>query len=334
MLRTPHFLSNFHTNIAFWIGFSFLVQAPVAFAEELPISTTYGGIAHPGDIFRTGRGALFPASDEIVESKPAEKPADQPVLPAPPPTPKEKLAVVQSELTNLPAPAPEKAEAALPLARGELGAYGETPLIDNLGRNLALSMGGLLLSTTLDHAGDRFARSHGNQAAVKGLANFGNFLPLIALGAAGLAALDTTDPRLSRTGFAALEAGGAAVFSSLGLKYIAARARPEADLGPSTFHNSATIAGDSSFPSIHTAAIWGAVTPFAKEYNAPWLYGIASLTNFARIAKRKHWVSDTVAGSLLGYWAGDIAWHRNQPKPDSTTQVYIGDNSVTLAWPF
>ena len=105
-------------------------------------------------------------------------------------------------------------------------------------------------------------------------------------------------------------------------------------MGPSEFHNANLSRGDSSFPSIHTATLWGIVTPFAKEYEMPWLYGVALLTNFSRVAGRKHWVSDTVAGSLIGYWAGDIAWQGNKPKAESSAQVYLGERSITVAWPF
>ena len=54
--------------------------------------------------------------------------------------------------------------------------------------------------------------------------------------------------------------------------------------------------------------MWAAVTPYAKEYDLPWLYGVAALTNAARVGSREHWLSDTVAGSLLGYALGHFAW--------------------------
>lgn len=229
----------------------------------------------------------------------------------------------------------EKPEApfASRLARGDMVERDEPVLAGNLPLKLGVGLGAVLLSSALDKSGERFGRDHGDKGLAKGVARLGNALPLVALGAAGLAALDGDDPRLGRTGLAALEAGGGAVLTSLGLKYVVGRSRPEADAGPGDFHPLRATNGDSSMPSIHTAAVWGAVTPFAKEYDMPWLYGVAALTNYARVAERKHWVSDTVAGSVLGYLAGDIAWRWNRSGAGVGSQVYVGPASVGVSWP-
>jgi membrane-associated phospholipid phosphatase len=292
-----------------------------------------GGVAQTSAIFMAGRGNIFdeelPASEKQPKQNNTTQPAASAIVAAAANTPPLALAT----------PAPRASEAPLepnelPLARGNLSEAPAPALTDNLARNLAFSLGGIAISTSLDKSGDTFALNHSQNSAVKSLTKVGDALPFIAIGAAALAALDTSDPRLSRTGFSALQAGGASALSSFGLKYVVDRARPEADLGPTEFHNSALNKGDSSFPSIHTATLWGIVTPFAKEYDMPWLYGLAALTNFSRVAGRKHWVSDTVAGSLIGYWAGDIAWQRNKPRSESSAQVYLGERSVTVAWPF
>ena len=73
-------------------------------------------------------------------------------------------------------------------------------------------------------------------------------------------------------------------------------------------------------------------TPFALEYDAPWLYGIAALTNLARVGSREHWVSDTVAGSLLGYGLGRIFWESSQPHGKNAPRVMLGLNGINLAW--
>ena len=324
------------------LALAIFCQATASYAEQ-PAQFAYaaGGVAQADAIFSASRGRIL--DEEVPANSPSQTDETHTVqqpssvvatttptsLVASPP-----LATEMPTVTTL-ATSPHTAEAAnLPLARGDLAEAPTPALTDNLARNLALSLGGLALSTSLDHSGDQFARDHGQNATVKAFTNVGNALPFIAIGFAGLAALDTSDPRMSRTGFSALQAGGFSALSSFGLKYVFARARPEAELGSTAFHNSATSKGDSSFPSIHTATTWGIITPFAKEYDMPWLYGVAALTNFARVADRKHWVSDTIAGSLIGYWAGEIAWQRNKPKPETATQVYIGERSVTVAWPF
>src|SRR6266436_5403908 len=77
----------------------------------------------------------------------------------------------------------------------------------------------------------------------------------------------------------------------------------------------AVLGSDAFFPSNHATVMWAAVTPFAREYDAPWLYGLAALTNAGRIASREHWLSDTVASSLLGFAIGDFFWQERR-KPD------------------
>jgi len=112
------------------------------------------------------------------------------------------------------------------------------------------------------------------------------------------------------------------------------RSRPLENRGASDFgHESRS---DSSFPSVHTAVAWAAVTPFARQYDAPWLYGAAALTNAARVIGRDHWFSDTVAGSLLGYGLGSWFHQRAVRGGDADTQaqVFIGNRSVAVQVPF
>jgi membrane-associated phospholipid phosphatase len=77
--------------------------------------------------------------------------------------------------------------------------------------------------------------------------------------------------------------------------------------------------------------MWAAVTPYAKEFEMPWLYGVAALTNLARTGSREHWFSDTVAGSLLGYALGHLAWEARRGKKNAPS-VAIGPGNVALVW--
>lgn len=198
-------------------------------------------------------------------------------------------------------------------------------------QDLALGLGLVLLSATMDRPGQNFAQDHGQRGGVKTLANVGNALPIIALGGAGLAAVGSSDPRLRRTGWAAVQAGGAGVLGGLALKHALGRSRPDMPgANPGDFFSDDGSRGDSSMPSIHTAAVWGAVTPFAKEYDQPWLYGVAALTNFARVAKNKHWVSDTVAGSLLGYGLGTLAWRWNRRQSGVVSSLALHPRGVVV----
>jgi membrane-associated phospholipid phosphatase len=80
--------------------------------------------------------------------------------------------------------------------------------------------------------------------------------------------------------------------------------------------------------------MWAAVTPYASEFGMPWLYGVAALTNAARVGSREHWLSDTVASSLLGYAIGHIAWEarRDSRRGKNGASLAIGPGMVGARW--
>ena len=198
----------------------------------------------------------------------------------------------------------------------------------------ALGAGLVLASSALDQRADRFALDHAANRWVKSGTSLGDALPWLAIAGAGAAALDGSDPLRSRTGYAALEAGGTAFLAVTGLKYAFGRARPENGLGNHAFKPFSTTAGYDALPSGHSIISWAVVTPFAEEYNAPWLYGVAALTNLARVGGRKHWVSDTVAGSLLGYAIGKVFREASRAPKKGAPRVLIHPAGVDLAWAF
>ena len=115
--------------------------------------------------------------------------------------------------------------------------------------------------------------------------------------------------------------------------YAVGRAKPEEGLGKSDFE-SGRSRNITSFPSDLTTVAWAAITPYAKEYDAPWLYGVAALTNIGRVAERRHWFSDTVAGSVLGYGVGSLMWNLNREKDKNKPRVAFTGESVEVSWDF
>ena len=188
-------------------------------------------------------------------------------------------------------------------------------------------------SSLLDSRGLQFAKDHANTTWLKGINNVGNALPWIGLVGAGVLALDGSDPRRARTGLSAAEAGVTAAVAATGLKYVFGRARPNTGLARNDFDFFSTDSSRGSMPSRHTAVAWAVATPFAEEYKAPWLYGLAAITNLARIGKQEHWVSDTVAGSLLGYGIGKLFWESSRAN-STLPQVMIDPSGVTLSWTY
>jgi len=195
----------------------------------------------------------------------------------------------------------------------------------------ALGTGLVLGSALADKGAHDYAVRHQDERWVKRGVKLGNALPFAAVGLSGLFAFDESRPRLRDAGTAALEASALALVGSEILKRTVGRARPDADLGRGEFDAGSKEDRFHSFPSRHAAVMWAAVTPYAKEYDMPWLYGLAALTSAARAGSREHWASDAVAGSLLGYWLGSLAW---EARRDSRTKVNVGLNNVSLAWDF
>jgi len=193
-----------------------------------------------------------------------------------------------------------------------------------------LGAGAVLGSALFDRSVSRAVDRHPGSRALDTLDGFGKWLPVTAFAGAGLAALSEQDKRLSNTGIAALQAGATGLLANLGIKHAVGRARPSDEKGTADFEPFKRP--NASFPSNHATVMWAAVTPFAKEYDAPWLYGAAALVNAGRIASREHWLSDTVASSLLGFAIGDFFWQERRKPEDKGPKVGVGPKGVTLMW--
>ncbi|NTV09206.1 MAG: phosphatase PAP2 family protein [Zoogloea sp.] len=200
-------------------------------------------------------------------------------------------------------------------------------------RGVAIGAGVTALATVLDRPGDHaVTRLHLDSRF--GIARkVGNAVPFLAMAASGALSMQEGNRRLNDTALASMEAGLSGALLSEALKFGFNRARPETGMAPNSFGD-ATSRGDSSFPSLHATVAWAAVTPYAKEYNAPWLYGVAALTNYSRMASRKHWFSDTVAGSAIGYGLGSLFWEWRRNDKSEATTVMVGPQSVLVNVPW
>lgn len=219
------------------------------------------------------------------------------------------------------------------MAKNDLTSVGHSVTTPQFWESM-LWMGGITLaSSVLDKPADKLAVKYGARPAMKGFESGGNLLPIAVLGASGLAFLgDEPGSKLSTTAYSSLAAGGIGLAGSIALKYVIGRDRPGVGNGPASFNFMNANNGSASMPSGHTTIMWAAVTPYAKAYNAPWLYGVAAATNLARVGGRNHWVSDTVAGALLGYAIGDFMYrsHRNDTK--SGMEWGVTPNGVAAYW--
>ena len=198
-------------------------------------------------------------------------------------------------------------------------------------KSVAFAGGVTALSSALDKPADKLARDHGDSTPMRGIEKVGDLVPFAMIGFSGAMALNDDDPKMARASFASLSAGGVAAASAFALKYALGRSRPDKNIGPSEFSPFAKGNGDSSLPSIHSAVAWATLTPYAKAYDMPWLYGVAALTNVSRIGGREHWLSDTVGGALIGYGLGSLFWESRRNSKGSPS-LYVTPGEIGLEW--
>lgn len=205
------------------------------------------------------------------------------------------------------------------------------PDVSDWVKGAGVATGAVLVAALSDKKVDRFVKNHEGSRFLRDADKFGKALPFALVGAAG-AALALGDERMQNTGLIALQSVAAATGAAVGLKYVVGRARPDQDSGPWAQVGQGRSRSDASFPSGHSSIAFAAVTPFAKEYDAPWLYGIATLGSAGRVAGRKHWVSDTVAGGILGYAMGSWLWHAQRDQSKSGLAINPGLKEVSVSW--
>ena len=105
------------------------------------------------------------------------------------------------------------------------------------------------------------------------------------------------------TGFLSGEAAIDAYLDSTLIAYVAGRDLPFTANGRGKFFD-----GGSSFVSQHSAVSWAVASVIAHEYPGPatkfLCYGLASAVSVARVEAHKHFMSDAVLGSALGWYIG------------------------------
>ncbi|WP_240674231.1 YjbH domain-containing protein [Crenobacter cavernae] len=201
------------------------------------------------------------------------------------------------------------------------------PEMSPLLKGSALAAGAFGLASFSDKRWDRFTKDRQDNRLLDAWGKAGKVAPWIGVGLAGTA-MAFGDDRLQNTGFIALQSAAVAGGGSLLLKQAVNRARPESEQGHWARQDGSASKSDSSFPSNHSAMAFALATPFASEYDAPWLYGVAGLASLGRTADRKHWLSDTVGGGLIGYAAGKWLWTAQRRDPRYQAMFSVGQDRV------
>jgi membrane-associated phospholipid phosphatase len=120
------------------------------------------------------------------------------------------------------------------------------------------------------------------------------------------------DERAKETGLLAAEALINSTIVSQAFKGVSQRQRPEVDHSSGEF-----FAGGSSFPSGHAINSWTVATIIASEYGPRHpaaryaAYAVAAAVSVSRYTGRKHFLSDVLAGSAIGYGIGRYVYHQH-----------------------
>ena len=204
-------------------------------------------------------------------------------------------------------------------------------LLDVPGSTWLWAGGALLASSLLDKPVDKWAQRQGaGTSSAMGTAS--TAIPWALAIGSGLAFTGIAGEGAQSTGETSLKAAALTLVGNLGLRYLVGRARPYENLGPTEFNGLRRDALKSSFASNHTAVAFALATPFAQQHNMPWLYGVAAATALGRVQKREHWVSDTVAGALLGYAIGSLLV--DQQRGRDGVRLSLTPQSVVAHWSF
>jgi hypothetical protein len=172
------------------------------------------------------------------------------------------------------------------------------------------SIGLMALITTDRMTGDEIAEFDRQVGASRAVSHAGS---VYSLGAAAATfyffGRIKNDARARETGLLSAEALVDSLIVGGALKGISQRARPLTGRERSEFFD-----GGNSFPSGHSTQAWAVATVIASEYRNHHsvqiaAFATATAVSFARFAEHKHYLSDVIAGSALGYGIGKYVYH-------------------------
>lgn len=193
-------------------------------------------------------------------------------------------------------------------------------------------IGAMALFTTDRITGDEIAEFDRGLKASRIVSYPGSIYGVGAVaGAFYLLGRKTNNVRARETGILSAEAAIDGLIVSSALKVATQRARPDALRERSEFFD-----GGSSFPSGHSVQAWAVAAVIASEYHDQRkvqlaAYGVASAVSVARFTGGRHYISDVLIGSLLGYGIGRYVYRTHHRKEGDSVDT---DAATTVsAWP-
>src|SRR5215213_8841939 len=196
------------------------------------------------------------------------------------------------------------------------------------------SIGFMALVTTDRITGDEIFESNRQVKASRAISHAGSIYGLGAVATTFyLIGRKNNDYRARETGLLSAEALIDSMIVEAALKGITQRARPIDGVERSEFFD-----GGNSFPSGHSAQAWAVAAVIASEYkHRPAVklaaYGIATAVSVARFTGHKHYLSDVLAGSALGYGIGKFIFNTHHRESVETEAGAISKSTWPLITP-
>jgi len=147
---------------------------------------------------------------------------------------------------------------------------------------------------------------------------YGRFAPVI-IGGLYIGGRLAKDNRLAGTSLIAAKSFVVSAVGATILKQLTHRHRPYQDDIPDHANWDGPFSSYeyNSFPSGHATAAFSMATVYAMEYSSTiWVpivsYTLAAGTAISRLYDNKHWASDVVIGSALGFVTGRFMWKQSR----------------------
>jgi hypothetical protein len=134
-------------------------------------------------------------------------------------------------------------------------------------------------------------------------------------------------PKIRETGMMLVESMLMVGVVQQPLRMIVGRARPNMEEGHLSFNPLTVEDGYGSFISGHAWSAFTVSTVLSLQIDNPWasvgLYSLALTTPVARLYADKHWFSDVLAGSVLGYYSARSLWNWRQEGPGAAYPITL-----------
>ena len=119
------------------------------------------------------------------------------------------------------------------------------------------------------------------------------------------------------------------------LKILVGRERPTTAQSNFNFYPFSTSWGKTSFPSGHTSTAFALSAVLANETDhlalKIFVYSLSTAVGVSRIYNNEHWLSDVIAGGIIGYFVGEfVSAHKTNNSDPATLPPPLFNLSIPL----